>query len=148
MERHNKVPTKYASKPFMFRGLIVCGKCGGVVGGQLKKGKYAYYSCSGFKDCKRVYVPEVELLKQVYGVLDGFNLSDEMIQDITEGLKQIGENENKFYKKNVTAEMAKDKTISIEQIAEREGYNATEVYHSISKPDMSVFNTEETNLKR
>ncbi len=103
MERHNKVPTKYASKPFIFRGLIVCGKCGGVVGGQLKKGKYAYYSCSGFKDCKREYVPEVELLKQVYGILDGFNLSDQMIDEITEGLKQIGENENKFYKKNVTA---------------------------------------------
>ncbi|MDA1169320.1 MAG: recombinase family protein [bacterium] len=103
MERHNKVPTKYASKPFVFRGLIVCGKCGGVVGGQLKKGKYAYYSCSGFKDCKREYVPEVELLKQVYGVLDGFKLSDQMIEEITEGLKQIGENENRFYRKNVTA---------------------------------------------
>lgn len=103
MERHNKVPTKYAAKPFIFRGLIVCGKCGGVVGGQIKKGKYAYYSCSGFKDCKRVYVPEVELLKQVYSVLDGFKLSDEKIEEITQGLKEIGENENRFYRKNVNA---------------------------------------------
>lgn len=103
MERHNKVPTKYASKPFIFRGLIVCAKCGGVVGGQLKKGKYAYYSCSGFKDCKRVYVPETELLKQIYGTLDGLKLSDKLIQEITEGLKEIGENENKFYRKNINA---------------------------------------------
>lgn len=102
MERHNKVPTKYASKPFIFRGLIVCAKCGGVVGGQLKKGKYAYYSCSGYKDCKREYVPEADLLKQVYSVLDGFNLSDEKIAEITQGLKEIGENENRFYRKNIT----------------------------------------------
>jgi len=103
MERHNKVPTKYASKPFMFRGLIVCGKCGGVIGGQLKKGKYAYYSCSGYKDCKRVYVPETELLKQVYGVLDSFKLSDKKIAEITEGLKEIGENENRFYRKSINS---------------------------------------------
>jgi site-specific DNA recombinase len=103
METHNKIPTKYASKPFIFRGLIVCSKCGGVVGGQLKKGKYAYYSCSGFKNCKRVYVPESDLLKQIYSVLDGFNLSDEMIEDITQGLREIGENENRYYRKNVTA---------------------------------------------
>lgn len=103
MEKHNKVPTKYASKPFMFRGLIVCGKCGGVIGGQLKKGKYAYYSCSGYKNCKRVYVPETELLKQVYGVLDSFKLSDEKITEITEGLKEIGENENRFYRKSINS---------------------------------------------
>ncbi len=101
MERHNKVPTKYASKPFMFRGLIVCGKCGGVVGGQLKKGKYAYYSCSGYKECKRVYATEDELLKQVYGVLDSFKLSDKKIAEITEGMKEIGENENRFYRKSI-----------------------------------------------
>ncbi len=102
MQRHNKVPTKYASKPFVFRGLIICGKCGGVVGGQIQKGKYAYYSCSGFKDCKRVYVPEQELLGQVYEVLDSIKLSDERIAEITEGLKQIGESENKFHKVNVS----------------------------------------------
>lgn len=101
MERHNKVPTKYASKPFIFRGLVVCGNCGGVVGGQLKKGKYAYYSCSGYKECKRVYTTETELLKQVYGVLDGFKLSDEKIKEITEGLKEIGDNEHRFYRKNI-----------------------------------------------
>ncbi len=67
MAHHNKVPTKYAAKPFVFRGLIICARCGGVVGGQLKKNKYAYYSCSGYKECKREYVTEDELLKQVYG---------------------------------------------------------------------------------
>ena len=98
MQRHNKVPTKYASIPFMFRGLIVCANCGGVVGGQLKKGKYVYYTCSGYKECKkRVYVPETELVGQVYELLDSLKLSDEQIKDITLGLKEVGENENRFY---------------------------------------------------
>ena len=103
MERHNKVPTKYASKPFMFRGLIICGKCGGVVGGQLKKGKYVYYSCSGYKSCTREYVTEDEILKQVYWVLEGFKLSDEKVKEITEGMKEIAENENRFYTKSINS---------------------------------------------
>ena len=103
MLRHNKVPTKYAAKPFMFRGLITCKKCGGVVGGQLHKGKYVYYSCSGYKQCTRVYATEEELVKQVYPVLDSIKLSDSQINDITLGLKQISESENKFHTSNVNA---------------------------------------------
>ncbi len=102
MERHNKVPTKYASKPFIFRGLIVCAKCGGVIGGQLKKEKYTYYSCSGYKDCKRVSVTEDMLLEQVYKALD-FKLSDKKIGEITEALKEIGENENRFYRQSINS---------------------------------------------
>jgi len=98
MAKHHKVPTKYASKPFMFRGLITCAVCGGVVGGQLKKGKYTYYSCSGYKkECKRVYATETELVGQVYSLLDTLKFSDSQIKEITLGLKEIGENENKFY---------------------------------------------------
>lgn len=102
MRKHNKVPTKYASKPFVFRGLIVCGKCGGVIGGQIKKGKYVFYSCSGYKGCKRIYVPEKELLEQIYGVLDSINLSEERIEEIKSGLKQLGDNENKYHRVSMT----------------------------------------------
>lgn len=103
MERHNKVPTKYASKPFVFRGLITCSKCGGVVGGQLKKGKYAYYSCSGYKNCERVYVPESELIDQVNTILDSIKLSDERIEEIKSGLRYLGDSENKFHKNSMNS---------------------------------------------
>jgi site-specific DNA recombinase len=101
MMRHNKVPTKYAAKPFIFRGLVVCSRCGGVIGGQLKKGKYVYYSCSGYKSCKREYIKEADLLKQVHAVLESLQLSDEKIEEITDALRKIGESENRFYKTNV-----------------------------------------------
>jgi len=98
MLRHNKVPTKYASLPFVFKGLITCAHCGGTVGGQTKKGKYVFYYCSGYKKCtKKASATEEELLAQIYPVLDSLKLSDERIEEITEGLKQIGENENRFY---------------------------------------------------
>lgn len=99
---HNKVPTKYAALPFVFKGLVSCAHCGGTVGGQNKKGKYVYYGCSSYKPCpKKASATEAELLEQVYPVLDSLKLSDERIEEITEGLKQIGEHENRFYTANI-----------------------------------------------
>jgi site-specific DNA recombinase len=137
MLRHNKVPTKYASKPFTFNNLIVCSKCGGVVGGQLKKGKYTYYSCSGFKGCKRMSVTEPELLEQVYGVLDSFKLSDKQIKDITEEMKKIGENESLFFRKSMSSLKSEyDKyevRIKKMYIDKLDGHISNEMYESLVK---------------
>jgi uncharacterized phage-associated protein len=46
----------------------------------------------------------------------------------------------------ITEEMIKDKILSVEQIAEREGYNATEVYKCITNADTSVFDEEEKKM--
>ena len=40
----------------------------------------------------------------------------------------------------------KNKLISIEQVAEREGYSATEVYRCVAEPDISVFDEEEIKM--
>lgn len=96
MAGHNKAPAKYGGKEFVFRGIITCHKCGCVVGGELKKKKYNYYSCSGAKGCKRFYVPENILLEQVDELFEKFNLSDKQINEITEMLRDIGEGESRF----------------------------------------------------
>ncbi|TSC76757.1 MAG: helix-turN-helix domain protein [Parcubacteria group bacterium Gr01-1014_33] len=46
----------------------------------------------------------------------------------------------------ITAEMTKKKLLAIENIKERDGYNATEVYRCIVEPDLSVFDTEEKKM--
>ena len=46
----------------------------------------------------------------------------------------------------ITTEMAKQKMISIDQVAEREGYNATEIYKCLTIPDPSVFNDAEKKM--
>ena len=46
----------------------------------------------------------------------------------------------------LTETMTKSKTIAIDQVEEREGYNPTEVYRSLGKPDMTVFDKGETDM--
>ncbi len=42
--------------------------------------------------------------------------------------------------------LTKEKAISVEQVEEREGYNPTEVYRCLTKPDISFFNEEEIKM--
>ena len=42
--------------------------------------------------------------------------------------------------------MMKKKLIAIENIKERDDYNATEIYRCIAEPDMSVFDEEENKM--
>ncbi|MFH1170410.1 MAG: Panacea domain-containing protein [Candidatus Vogelbacteria bacterium] len=46
----------------------------------------------------------------------------------------------------VTQEMKKKKTLTVENIEERKGYNATEIYHCLVESDTSVFDTEEIKM--
>ncbi|MEK7117495.1 MAG: Panacea domain-containing protein [Patescibacteria group bacterium] len=46
----------------------------------------------------------------------------------------------------MTVEMTKKKVLGIEQVEEREGYNATEIYKCIAEPDLSVFDDEEKKM--
>jgi site-specific DNA recombinase len=86
---------------FTLTGLMTCAECKGIVGGQLKKGKYVYYSCSGYKGCKRQYVPEATLLKQFYALLGRCTLTDKQIADITDALRNAEENKSIFYERSM-----------------------------------------------
>ena len=95
---HNKKPFQYAAKPFIFRGMVTCGHCGCLVSPEIKKGKYIYYSCTNAKGiCHRDYINEKEFLKEVAHYFDEISLSQEVIQEITQYLKEIYESEGKFY---------------------------------------------------
>lgn len=47
---------------------------------------------------------------------------------------------------DIIAEMAKKKTISVEQVGERDGYNPTEIYKCLAEPDLSIFDDEEKKM--
>src|SRR6266571_2796175 len=60
---------------WLFKGLLFC-ECGCAMVGEIKKGKYIYYHCTGNKegcDRKRIYVKQEEIEKHVLGILE--NLS-------------------------------------------------------------------------
>lgn len=100
---HNKKPFQYAAKPFIFRGMINCGHCGCLVSPEIKKEKYVYYSCTNAKGtCHRDYINEKEFLKEVSHYFDEISLSQEVIQEITQYLREVYESEGKFYQEQKT----------------------------------------------
>lgn len=102
---YHKRPFKYASKPFIFRGMIKCAECGCTITPEIKKGRLIYYSCTNYRGIhqKRVYIREEELLSPIYEVLKNIWLSDEKIKEITEDLKKMNQAKNEFHKHSLSA---------------------------------------------
>lgn len=94
---------KVASNPHALRGLLVCGDCGCLYSPETKKGRYVYYSCTNAKRvCKRVYVPEDELLKPLYAVFKKFEeVPAEVQQRIVSELRSINESEAVYHDREV-----------------------------------------------
>lgn len=92
-----KKPFKYASKPYILRGMIKCADCGCTITPERAK-EHIYYSCTNYKKMhdKRIYVREEDLMKPIKEILKNIQLSDEKIKEIVEGLREINESQNKF----------------------------------------------------
>jgi DNA invertase Pin-like site-specific DNA recombinase len=70
-ERKNKNHPKFASREFIFKGLLTCEKCGCTITPEVKTKKsgltFTYYSCTNAKrNCQRQYIPEKELLTRLW----------------------------------------------------------------------------------
>ncbi len=101
-ESWNKKPFQYAAKPFIFRGLITCDVCGCTITPEVSKGKYIYYSCTNYRgNCKRLYVPEKDLLKPINDVLKKLELPQEGIDYVVDGLKSSNAAEQEFYRRSI-----------------------------------------------
>ncbi len=74
---------------FAFSGLIACGHCGCSVVGEIKKQRYVYYHCTGYKGkCDEPYVRE-EVLEQKFGELLGrLTFDDEVLVWVRDALHQ------------------------------------------------------------
>lgn len=105
--KRNKMPYKAHSKDFIFKGLIRCQNCGCLMSPETKTKpsglKFTYYSCTnGKKICKRVYVPEKDLLKPVYDVLERFaGIPEDVQTGLVEELRKCTEAEVAFNKAQV-----------------------------------------------
>lgn len=101
-ERYNKTPHKNAGKPYIFKGLVKCAKCGCRITPEIHKGKYIYYSCTNHKNiCKREWIPERFLFDPVKGVLEGLKLSQHQIDEIVGDLKRTEKAKNSFHQQEL-----------------------------------------------
>jgi len=91
----------YATKEFIFKGLLRCAACKGAISGDIKKGKYVFYSCSGYKGCKKITVAERELLKPIYKILDNLQKPTVWVEEVVALMQQSQEDKQRFQKEQL-----------------------------------------------
>lgn len=83
-KKHRKVKHEFA-----FSGLIACGHCGCSLVGEIKKGRYVYYHCSGYRGkCPEPYTREEVLEDRFTDILKRVSLDDEILGWVEEALRQ------------------------------------------------------------
>jgi site-specific DNA recombinase len=81
MDGRNANKHRRVKHNFAFSGLISCGHCGCSLVGEIKKQKYIYYHCTGYKGkCDEPYVRE-EVLEDKFGALLGRLVFDDEALD-------------------------------------------------------------------
>ena len=87
MEGRHSRNTGYGQMPFAYRGVLRC-KCGEIMSGELKKGRYVYYHCTGRKRevCGRPYVAETAITAAFATVLESLRVQDSELAWIRDGL--------------------------------------------------------------
>jgi len=73
---------------FTYAGLVKCGICGGLMSGDLKKGRYVYYRCAGTKGCKRFY-PEKVLEEETLRLLASLQIDEAVSEWILTELEKL-----------------------------------------------------------
>ncbi len=106
-EGKNRKHSKFVSREFIFKGLLTCQNCGCLMTPEIKTKKsgltFIYYSCTNSKGiCQRQYVPEKQLLKPVYEVLERLEgITEETQNTVVKELRETTEAEVAFYKAQV-----------------------------------------------
>lgn len=102
-----KATSKPLSEDFIFKGLLHCKNCGCTMTPEKKVKKsgatYYYYSCTNSKRiCKRVYVPENDLLKPILGVFEELaHMPEDVEKRLTDELRINNESEIIYHKKEL-----------------------------------------------
>ena len=82
---HNK--PKYRKHEIAFRGLLRCAEDNCTITAELKKGKYVYYRCTGYRGkCATPRFTEAEMGQKLGEVLKGIQIPDDVLTCIQESL--------------------------------------------------------------
>lgn len=94
--KRNNRKTRKAVHDFTFARMVTCGHCGCAVVGDVKKGKYVYYRCSGAKgECGERYVREEVLSEHFESILTRMRFDEEMHAWVRMALKESHEAEQR-----------------------------------------------------
>ena len=84
--RHAK-KNRRVKHDFAFSGFIACGHCGCSIVGEIKKQRYVYYHCTGFRGrCDEPYVREEVIEQQFTDLLGRLYFDDEVLEWVGDAL--------------------------------------------------------------
>ncbi len=104
--RKDNKPKHMIAKNFLFAGMIKCSKCGCNLSGEIKKGKYIYYSCTGAKgECEQqhIYIKEETIEKQLIQALSKISITSEHKNWISSVLAESFKDEQKYAKEHINS---------------------------------------------
>ena len=101
--RHNK-PKRRAGRSFAFTGLVSCGRCGCAITAEIKKGRYIYYRCTGFKGkCGEAYLREEKLQGLLGELVRAIEIDRDKVEWIKEALRTSHQDERAFHEETIRA---------------------------------------------
>ena len=87
---------------FAFSNLITCAHCGCSLVGEIKKGRYVYYHCTGAKGaCPKPYVREEILEQKFTELLQGLAFDQEVLDWVTEALRASHKDQQAFHEEAI-----------------------------------------------
>ena len=88
---------RHTKRRHALAGLVTCGRCGCAFTGEIKKGQYVYYHCTGHRGpCGNTYVREEELIRQFGELLKQVRIPTELAGKLATVLRESQTDKEKF----------------------------------------------------
>lgn len=102
LEGRHTSKTRKSKREFAFQGVVNCGHCGCAMVGELKKGKYVYYHCTGYKGkCGEPYIRQEALEEHLQEALGRLEFGDRVLAWLTKGLRESHADEQKEHREAI-----------------------------------------------
>ena len=90
---------KYTKHRHAFAGLVTCGRCGCAMTAEIKKARYIYYHCTGFRgSCGNTYIREEELSGLFENVVRRVQIPEEIADWIADALRASQGDKERFHR--------------------------------------------------
>ena len=103
LKRKNQSKGKNTKHSFSYSGLVNCGHCGCQMVGEIKKGKYVYYHCTGHKgNCLEPYTREESLETEFSNYLKLLKLDEKTLALLVMTLKLSHKDKKQFHTQSIS----------------------------------------------
>ena len=97
---HNK--TNQKKRKFAFTGLIKCTNCGCAITAEIKKNKYIYYHCTGYRGrCGNNYIPEYDLSDKLGHLIKAIHIENKYVELIKNALIESNDKDIRYRNQKV-----------------------------------------------